>query len=69
MSELPFSCPSCGAEFGFGGPDQSALLGVVRSLPFTAAPAPCCGVLLTGQVIRDAYDDLILQVEKCEARQ
>ena len=50
MSDLPFTCPACGEQFGFG--PSGALTRVVTDLPFTDEPTPCCGYRITGSLVR-----------------
>lgn len=59
MSDLPFSCPKCGQRYGFG--DAAALIGVVRSIPFTDTPTPCCGTLDSGTLTRRDDGAVVLQ--------
>lgn len=50
MSALPFTCPACGEQFGYGM--SAPLLSVVAVVSFSE-PAPCCGARLTGTLHRD----------------
>ena len=62
VDDLPFLCDACGERFGFGDSQRQNMLAVVSSMPFSDEPTPCCGVLISGTLVRgaDGYAELVM---------
>lgn len=52
-AKLPFTCPNCGKDFGWGDGSAPIFLGVVTSMPFNNEPTPCCGYKISGTINRE----------------
>ena len=61
---LPFRCPVCGQRFGFG--TSAVLISIVRSLPFSDAPLPCCGAMTWGTLVREPDGSLNVTFTRIE---
>lgn len=50
--KLPFVCPNCGKDFGWGDNSSAPIfLGIVNDLPFNDEPTPCCGHRISGHLV------------------
>lgn len=58
-NKLPFTCPNCGKDFGWGDGSAPIFLGIVNSIPFTDEPTPCCGYKISGTINRDLEMELV----------
>lgn len=63
VETLPFTCPNCGEPFGFGEAGADTLLSMVRSVPFSNEPTPCCGYKISGNLLRNLDGSLELEVK------